>query len=89
MHRLGFIFCQIILGNIDAFIAPVQFFGEKFLVNVMGLTSDRRASAKPLHAMFWILAIYNPECDGTCLVIAGAQLFGCSATPLNLYRIPN
>ena len=55
----------------------------------MGLTSDRRVSAKPLHAMLWILAIYNPECDGTCLVIASAQLFGCSVIPFDLYRIPN
>ena len=39
--------------------------------------------------MFWVLAIYNPEHNCTCFAIAGAQLFGCSAAPLNFCRIPN
>ena len=68
-------------------ITLVRSFGRTCLLNFMGSTSDRQASAKPLHARLWVLAIYNPECDGTCLVIASAQLFGCSVISFDPYRI--
>ena len=70
-------------------ITLVRSFGRKCLLNFMGSTSDRQVFAKILYARLRFLAIHTPECDGTCLVIASAQPFGCSVISFDPYRTPD
>ena len=74
MHRLGFIFCQIILGNIDAIIALVRFFVEKFLVKCHGV---RQVIAGPL------LNPYTLGCGSLPFIILSAMVLAWSLQVLN------
>ena len=82
-------------ADIDAIMALVRAVMEYFPgVNLRGTTSDfksayRQASANPLQAMFWIVAMFDPVKQKPCFAIAGAQLFGSSSAPLNFCRIPD
>ena len=81
-------------ADIDSIIALVRSLMELFPDTYLrGFTSDfksayRQATANPLHAHLWILAIYDPVKGCPCFAVAAAQLFGCSAAPLNFCRIP-
>ena len=82
-------------ADIDAIISLIRAVVEAFPgCFLRGSTSDfksayRQATANPLQAMFWILAIFDPIRKVPCFAIAAAQLFGCSCAPLNFCRIPD
>jgi len=82
-------------ADVDVFIGLLRAVMESFPnVKLQGFTSDfksayRQCPHNPDDAAGWVLAIWNPETRSIVFAVPSAQLFGCSAAPLNFCRIPD